>query len=298
MLTMAANALLTSEPMTDEERNQLTHLAEDAMAKALIILNPTHTGAQRVKTHRDEIESAILEKVRELSARDEFEGEEVASNFGYLSGYRAPKGIREQAELLRQFFPKIGPADESLAKAVVPVGAEGWFAIPRWETVAPSYGDAVEKVLRALSERCGGNCINYREGVLGDRFLRQTEATKGALQKLGNAQKGYEILIISAQFGLLHRGRSVRCARERMRFNEFGLGAFAVGIMLLTHPERLQHYDDLWIDCPGDEYSPDGNGQFENSPYFGFYGGWLEFQTGRFEDANDLYGSASGFVPQ
>jgi hypothetical protein len=32
-----------------------------------------------------------------------------------------------------------------------------------------------------------------------------------------------------------------------MNANECGLGAFAIGIMLLTHPERLKHYDDLWI---------------------------------------------------
>lgn len=293
-----ANALLISEPMTDDERKQLTHLAEDAMAKALIVLNPSHAGAQRVQTHGDEIVNAIIDKVRELSTRDEFKDEEVASSCGYVSGYRKPKSISEQTDLLRGLFPGIGLANESLAREMLPAGAEGWFAIPRWEAIAPAYGEAVERVLAALSERCGGNCINYREGILGDRYFRQTMTTRAAIQKLGDEQKGHDLLVVAAQFGIQHRGQSVRRAREMMRFNEFGLGAFAVGIMLLTHPERLQHYDDLWIDCAGDEYSPDGDGKFENSPYFGFYGGWLEFQTGRFEDANDLYGSASGYLPK
>ena len=34
-----------------------------------------------------------------------------------------------------------------------------------------------------------------------------------------------------------------------MRKTEFGLGAFAVGIMLSTHENRLKNLDDLWIDC-------------------------------------------------
>src|SRR5262249_34336611 len=54
---------------------------------------------------------------------------------------------------------------------------------------------------------------------------------------------------------ILHRGRSVHTAREVMgRRRQFVLGAFAVGIMLLAHPERLQHNDDLWSYCAGDEY--------------------------------------------
>ena len=295
---MTADALLTSEPMTDDERKQLTRLAEDAMARALIVVNPGHAGAQRVQTHGSEIENAIIDKVRELSTREEFSEEEVASSYEYVSGYRRPKAITGQVNALRRIFPDIGFANELLEQQPLPRHAEGWFAIPRWEAVAPTYSESVEKVLAALAERCGGNCINYREGKLGDRYFRQTDATRAAFQKLGDEQKGCDILVLAAQFGLLHRGRSVRRARAMMRFNEFGLGAFAVGIMLLTHPERLQHYDDLWIDCAGDEYSPDGDGIFKNSPYFGFYGGWLEFQTGRFEDANDLYGSASGFLPQ
>lgn len=295
---MMTDALLTSEPMTDEERKQLTRLAEDAMAKALIVVNPSHAGAQRVQTHGNDIVNAIIDKVRELSKAEEFKDEEVASKCGYVSGYQKPKRIVEQDALLRQIFPGIGFADESLVRRPLPQSAEGWFAIPRWETLAPSYGEAVEKVLAALSDRCGGNCINYREGKLGERYFRQTDASWIAFQKLDEEQKGHDILVMAAQFGIVHRGRSVRRARAMMRFNEFGLGAFAVAIMLLTHPERLQHYDDLWIDCAGDEYSPDGDGNFENTPYFGFYGGWLEFQTGRFEDANDLYGSASGFLPQ
>lgn len=299
---MAADALLTSETlaseaMTGEQRNQLTRLAEEAMAEALKVVNPSHLGAQRIHLHGDEVVHAIVDKVRELASGDKFQDEEVVSHCGYVSGYRAPKAIAEQIRILREIFPGLRCADESLAQRPVPAGAEGWFVLPRWEAVAPSYDAAVEKVLVELSVRRGGRLFNYREGKLDDRHLRQAAGTREALETLGVAQQGKDMLVVAGQLGILHRGRSVRRALETMSINEFGLGAFAAGIMLLTHPERLQHYDDLWIDCAGDEYSPEGDGRFECAPYFGFYGGWLKFDTGWSDDASDCYGSASGFSP-
>ena len=82
-----------------------------------------------------------------------------------------------------------------------------------------------------------------------------------------------------------------------MNSSEFGLDAFAVGIMLLTHPERLVAYEDLWIDCAGDEYLPDADGQFEYAPCFLFIDGKGKFDAGWFGDALEGCGSASGFVP-
>jgi hypothetical protein len=83
-----------------------------------------------------------------------------------------------------------------------------------------------------------------------------------------------------------------------MNANECGLGAFAIGIMLLTHPERLNHYDDLWIDCAGDEFAPGADGVFSRSPCFGFDGGGVGFDTGDVGDANGYCGSASVCLPQ
>lgn len=294
---MATEALLTSEPMTDEQRKQLTRLAEDAMVEAIREVHPNHLEAQRIHLHSNDIMNAIIEKVRELSVCGRFEDEEVASNCGYFSGYRKPRHICDQLTLLREMFPGLGRADECLAMRACPQCAEGWFAIPRWEAIAPTYGQAVEMVLAELDRRCGGKFVSYRDGKLSERYLRQTAATRAAFRMLEDEQKGCDILAVPAQFGMLHRGRSVRRAREVMPSREFGLGAFAAGVMLLTNPERLQHYDDLWIDCAGDEYSPDGDGNFESAPYLGFYGGWTKFDAGFLDDANDRYGSASGFLP-
>lgn len=221
----------------------------------------------------------------------------VASTYGYLSGYEKPKGITEQTNILRQLISGVGYADEKIARQEVPEGAEGWFAIPDWRKVAPTYGEAVQKVLDLIKRQRDGRFYNYREGQLGSDHLRESDKTAQAFQQIAEAQKGHDIMIVAAQFGIRHRGRSVRRVREVMNSREFGLGAFAIGIMLLTHSERLKNYDDLWIDCAGDEFS-ESDGVFDKAPYLSFYGDGVEFDTHKVSNALGYYGYASGFLPQ
>ena len=226
---------------------------------------------------------------------ERFADEETKSSYGYLSGYK-PKGITEQTNRLRELFPGIGYADEKLVEQDLPANAEGWFAIPKWEKIAPTYGEAVQKVLDLLKKTRDGKFYNYREDKLGPKHLRQLQKSIKAWEKLGDEQKDHDVLVVPAQFGLRHRGCSVRRAREVMNASEFGLGTFAIGIMLLTHPERLQHYDDLYIDCAGDEYSPDADGAFPDTPVFVFDDGQVEFYTFWVSFADSDCGSASGLV--
>lgn len=297
---------ITQTNATPGQIKQIGRFATDAVEKILAEFGLDNPGAQRVIEHGDEFASGIRETVtallKDLSVSDKFKDEEVEWSYGYLSGYK-PKGITEQTNRLRELFPGIGYADEKLADGTLPLNAEGWFAIPKWEKIAPTYNEAVQKVLDMIKQTRGGKFYNYRDGQLGPERLRQTAKTAGVFQKLGDEQKANgkdcDILVVPAQFGLRHRGRSVRRAREVFASNEFGLGAFAIGIMILTHPERLMHSDDLWIDCPGDEYDdPDSFVRFGYAPYFEFYGGEFRFGTVWFVYANDSFGSASGFVPQ
>jgi hypothetical protein len=58
-------------------------------------------------------------------------------------------------------------------------------------------------------------------------------------------------------------------------------------------PERLQHYDDLRIDCAGDEYDyPDADGRFRDASFFDF-GGEVGFGACWFDGAFERCGSAS-----
>ncbi|MFA6227493.1 MAG: hypothetical protein WC631_03405 [Candidatus Paceibacterota bacterium] len=251
--------------------------------------------------------------IAENRVPNEFKGEEVPSKYGYLSGYKKPDEVYIQCKLLHVFFPDLGsaPAGTEDSRIVHQFGlgniagiplAEGWFAIPNWmknpQIFGKTYAEAVQKVLDMIKE-ARGRLYNYREGSIDEAHLRQSARSLEAWKNIAEEQGNPDILIVAGQFGLRHRGRSVRRALAVMpKQGEFGFGAFAVGCMFLVHPNRLQNYDDLWIDCSGDEWSPDGDGKFSLAPYFGFRDDGVEFDACGVSNAGGYCGSASGFFPQ
>jgi len=287
---------MTAKPITSGQSKQIRRFVEDATNSALEELAFDKDAAQRVIEQGNEIEALVLDMLRGLAVTDEFSNEEVASSYGYLSGYK-PRPVSEQMAALKAIFPGLKSFDKSTAAKELPPGAEGMFLIPRWETLAPTYGQAVEVVLAKLAESRNGKFVNYRENQLGPNQLKESTKKAAMFQKLGDQQKGHDVLVVAGQFGIRHRGKSVRRARVVMGGLECGLGAFEIGIMLLTHPERLQHYDDLWVDCAGDEYAPDAGGGFYGAPYFRFYDEYLEFDADDVGNPGDYDGSASAVLP-
>jgi hypothetical protein len=251
---------------------------------------------------------AALALLKNLSVTDKFKDEEVPSNYGYLSGYK-PKDLLKQVERLRELFPDLGVPNEgmlaqyTLCAIVPPPNAEGWFAIPNWmkrtDIFGVTYNEALQVILDQIEKTRNGKFHNYRKCELGPDRLRQSVRSQKFWSDLAEAQGNPDILIVAAQFGLRHGGRSVRRALEVIGDTpgEFGLGAFANGAMLLSHPERLMNCDDLWIDCAGDEYDfPDSDVRFGYAPYFNFRDGKVEFGTNYVDSAHDHYGSTSGFA--
>lgn len=281
--------------ITEGQKKQYLRFVEDAAERALGEVALDKDSIQKLIENGDEFQARIIAGIKELSVSNLFADEKVASGYAYHKGYKV-KGITEQTNALRQLFPGIGFADEKIAKQPLPPNAEGWFAIPKWQTLAPTYNKAVQKVLAMIASK--RKLYNYREGALWADRPRQHARTAKMVEALAEQQKGHDILVVPAQFGLRHRGRSVRRAREVFMANEFGLGALAVGIMLLTHPEREIQWEQLHIDCAGDEYDPVGDGQFAYAPCFHFDGDKVEFDAYWFGGARDRYGSASGFSPQ
>ncbi|OGZ07592.1 MAG: hypothetical protein A2762_02150 [Candidatus Lloydbacteria bacterium RIFCSPHIGHO2_01_FULL_54_11] len=227
-----------------------------------------------------------------------FANEEVPSNYGYPSGYTV-KPVCEQLVAFGKYFPNLdGREVLALSKELPPPpqGAEGWFVAPKRERVAKTENEAVEHVLDLIGKT--RTLHNYRKGELGLKHIKLSERTAAALQMLGEKQKG-DFLLIPAQFGLMHRGRSVRRVREVIaNSSQFGLGSVIVGSMLLSHPERLVAWEQLHIDCPGDEYSPDADGKFSRAPVFRWRDGGVEFLTYGVGDVSAGYGAASAFLPQ
>lgn len=188
--------------------------------------------------------------------------------------------LKEQVKILKKHFKcTVGMPD---TVPLLPTGAEEYFLIPSWRKIAPTYPEAVQKALNALKST--RPFYNLQEGQIDAKHLRQRTELKQE--------------IIAAQFGEMFKGSSiydVRISVEAKRNSQVLFGTYEVAIMLLTHPDRLTKYEDLWIDCPNDEWSWNGDGDFSLAPVFGFGGGDLRFVAGCVDGARDGYGSGSGF---
>jgi len=176
----------------------------------------------------------------------------------------------------------------------LPEGAEAWFAIPRWQALGPTYQEAVEQVLEKIGQQ--RKFAHRMQGRLSQAYLRQMDRSERAMAILTEQQPGNDILIVAAQMGRLHRGCSARRTRMIMQGNEFGLGVFAFGTILLTHPERLSTGDALMVDCGGDEYSLGGDGIYDRVPLFDYDLGGLQFSVFYNDRSRNLWGSPSGFL--
>ncbi len=262
--------------------------------------------AQRLNERGGELQDGIAKLIAELSVSDQYANEEVRSNYTYPKEYKGPKPIADQIKAIAKIFDLDPSQAIEFAKNLpaLPEGAEGWFAIPSVDALAkkhfPEVTDPVQKYCQAVQLvhakiAASRSFYNYREGQITPAQLRVHARTAHALDLIAETQKG-DILIVAAQLGMRHRGKSVRRAREVFVANEFGLGSLAVGSIVLTHPERLVRWEELDMDCAGDEFSPEADGDFSESPVFGFSGGGVRFGADFVGGPYDSFGSVSGFL--
>jgi len=264
--------------------------------------------AQRLNEHGGELQDGIAKLIAELSVSNQYANEEVCSSYTYPKEYKGPKPINDQIKALAKIFDLNPSHALEFAKTLpeLPNGAEGWFAIPSVDALAakhfPEVTDPIQKYCQAVhlvhtKIADSRSFYNYREGQITPAQLRVHARTAHALDLIAETQKG-DILIVAAQLGMRHRGKSVRRAREVFVANEFGLGSLAVGSIVLTHPERLVRWEELDMDCSGDEFSPVADGDFSCAPFFYFYDGKVEFGARWCDRADGHYGSASAFLSQ
>ncbi len=245
------------------------------------------------KKLKSEVARLVVEVIQRHTVSDMFKDEEMGSNRVYPSTYRV-RPVEAQVTALRELFPSLGNCMEKLGHRQLPEGAEAWFAIPRWQALAPTYNEAVELVVGILATK--RRFSNRIIGRLGPAYLRQSERTKLAEKILADQQEGNDLLVVAAQAGMLHRGSSARRTRVAMAGNEFGLGTFAIACILLTHPERLSTGETLMIDCGGDEYSVRGDITFDRVPLFDYDLSGIEFSIFYEDRARNLWGTPTGFL--
>lgn len=284
----------------------------DATAKFRAIYNKQQLtdgadgSAQRLNESR-EFWKELGNLIQKHSVANQYVKEVVSSNYTYPKEYNGPKSIEMQIGMLvTQWGLDPKEALEFVKNLpALPEGTEGWFAIPKVSSVAKKFFSAITDPAEQYCEAVklahkkiadSRNFQNYREGEIVPSKLRQHARTVDFLEQLEKEQPG-DILIIAVQYGMRHRGKSVRRARETFASNEFGLSSFIVCCMALVHPERLVRFDELDTDCAGDEFSPDADGAFSKAPVLYFGGGRVEFGTVVLSSALDSCGSASALVP-
>ena len=271
------------EAVQEAYRTAIEHLDRQSVQAVLDM-------ARKLKS---EVANLVVETIERHTVSDKYKDEEVGSNRVYPPTYRV-RPVEAQVTALKTLFPSLGSCHERLARRPLPEGAEAWFAIPRWQALAPTYNEAVEMLVGVLATK--RKFSNRIIGRLSDKYLRQSERSKLAEKILAEQQEGNDILVVGAQAGMLHRGSSARRTRVAMAGNEYGMGVFAFGCMLLLHPERLSTGDTLMIDCGGDEYSVRGDYTFDRVPLFDYDITGIEFSI-FFEDrARNLWGTPTGFL--
>src|SRR3989338_387813 len=260
--------------------------------------------AQRLNERGGELQDGIAKLIAELSMSDQYANEEVCSSYTYPKEYKGPKPINDQIKAIAKIFGLDPSQALEFAKTLpeLPNGAEGWFAIPSVDALAakhfPEVTDPIQKYCQAVQLvhtkiTASRSFYNYREGQITPAQLRVHARTAHALDLIAETQKS-DILIVAAHLGMRHRGKSVRRAREVFVGNEFGLGSLAVGSIVLTHPERLVRWEELDMDCSGDEFSPEADGVFSESPCFVFGDGGVGFGADFVDDPSRGFCSVSG----
>lgn len=170
--------------------------------------------------------------------------------------------------------------------------SENRYAFPHWSTVDTTYSGAVVKVLAAIKE--SRPFYNYRDGELDEQHLRERPEKIAGINQC--TSKG--IVTIDVQLGHKWKGVSVEQVRKLYTEGEYGLGAYEVGCILLASPELIQSSDDLFLDCPGDEFDNSySDVRFGHAPVLYWHDGRLEFGAPQFGVADGRFGSASFFVP-
>ncbi|MBI4023021.1 hypothetical protein HY375_02565 [Candidatus Berkelbacteria bacterium] len=292
-------------PPTDGQVAKVKTQAEDALRKAGLSKDQVQT---MLAKKGSELKHGLKDLFRRLGGIvNPYDDEYEESESGYPAGYR-PKSVVEQLAIFALLYLGLDASHVAgLAERWhhLPDSAELLQVVPKLSAVArireitDPYGVGYGPCLEVMLSQIGASrpFHNYRAGALTDRQVQLLAHTRQVLEQLEAETLG-DYLVVPMQSGRLYAGSSVRRARWQAEYNDqWALPSWVVGHHLLVHPERLVAYEDLWIDCPGDEYRSDADGDFFSALYFFVVGGGqLGFSSHWVGDAVEGYGSASGVL--
>lgn len=167
------------------------------------------------------------------------------------------------------------------------------YEFPHWSKIAKTYSAAVQKRIDEIEATRPFH--NWRKGQIDESHIRETKEKIAGMKTVTKK----EIVTMEVQLGQKWKDTAVQDVRKQYTEGEIGMGAYEMLTILLINPKILSNYNDLWIDCPGDEFDDsDSDDRFDHAPYLRFHGAEVGFSTRLVSFALVIFGSASGFVPQ
>lgn len=304
MTTLTTTSPFTPQTSQDLKGRRLINLFKSVYNEAKL----DNVRAKLLNERGQELGNGITKLIAELAISNQYVDEELRSSCIYPETYKGPKPIVKQIKAIAKIF-ELNPASAlEYAKSLpeLPNSAEGWFAIPSVDALAakhfPGVIDSAQRYCQAV-KLAHSKTASFRQfendGVaqITPVSLRVHARTSYALDLITETQKG-DILIVAAQLGLRHRGRSARRAREVFQANEFGLSSLAAHSILLVHPERLFYHEGLHMGCLGDELAPGGDGDFSHVPFIFLSDDVRVKFSDIYKGACDWhYGPSSAFLP-
>jgi hypothetical protein len=230
--------------------------------------------------------------------------EEVASTIKYPDDYVGPPNIDDQLATLRKYFPDVGDANKRLI-GMIKNGKKpendhanedrGYWCIPHWSALGSTYSEAIDRCIAMIKHVHGdAKVIDETHDCLKESHILQTQNKVRIMDILHKKQNAMTI-IIEAQFGIRHRGRSSNYANRMMPSREYSLGIYENLIMLLLCPQRLSD-NALGIDAAGDQFRTNIADKFDKSLHISQRGGRLIIGYDDSRLVSENYGASSFFV--
>ncbi len=213
-----------------------------------------------------------------------------------------PKSISAQNIVLRQYFPEIGPVEDRTETRELSQDIN-WYSIPKWERLAPTYGEAVIKALKVI-QKFVRLCNLYEKDLRYSGNFRQSEDGIKAFHIIGNEHGNDNVFNVPAQIVCHDEDYSISQVPKFMSGYEFDIGVFAFAIIVITHYECLNYkINDFWrVYCPGDSFTF-CNGP-NMTPFLQFSAGHgygsadiVELGMKDIKDVPYVYWTGSGFIP-
>ena len=202
------------------------------------------------------------------------------------------KPLKEQIEILRnRIHADLGKNDKKFQRRPLPLGADGWFAVPRWQALSSSKGGATGRLFLAFRDnlRCAHRALDFKH--------RENDiCTDAVFEELCRQQEGNEVLVVPARYRFSNGSGSTYPPRKKKKGNidqksVFFLDTFSVGAILLTHLTNLGDYRGLIVPCSNEVFTSNGH-----SPNFQILDGYVSFGSVWF-DSSTFHESPIGFLP-